>query len=310
MGGTGKTPHVEYLLYLLQYLYKTATLSRGYGRKSHGFILAQQNSTALEVGDEPLLYKLKFPDAIVTVGEDRVMAVPQILHNHPETDAIILDDAFQHRAIKPGLSILLTEYSKLFTRDSLFPVGWLREHKENYHRADIIVVTKCPTEISDVERREIIAEINPFRYQHVYFSSLNYHQPYMLYNTQLRVDIDKATDVLLLCGIANFEPLKLYLQEKARSVFVRDFRDHHTYDEFDLDSIRQTYTNMGEVNKVIITTEKDAARLLPFASWFSENKIEIFVQPVSVLFLGEDEAKFNKDIFQYLDATVNRNQNQ
>ncbi len=305
-GGTGKTPHIEYLITILQYTYKVATLSRGYGRKSHGFQLAEHNTSALQIGDEPRQFKLKFPDTIVAVGEDRVLSIPKILHHHPDTDVILLDDAFQHRSIRAGLSILLTEYSNRFTKDDLMPVGWLREAKSNYHRADIIIVTKCPLHISDAERREILAEIKPFSYQRVYCSAIQYAPLYSFNDSAFKIELNKEVDVLLVCGIARHEELKSYLESKARNVFVRDFRDHHHFDEYDLDSIRETFTNMGDVNKIIVTTEKDAARLEEHRLWFLQNKIEIFVQPIMVQFLNEDGEKFSADILHYIETTIQK----
>lgn len=302
-GGTGKSPHIEYLLALTQYILKTATLSRGYGRRSHGFVIADYNTTALQVGDEPAMFKQKFPEAVVAVGEDRVLAVPKLLDAHPDVDVLFLDDAFQHRPIRAGLSILLTEYHNLFTRDNLLPVGWLREAKHNYHRADIIIVSKCPTDLTEAQRSAIISEIKPFSYQKVYFSTLQYGQIYAFSDHNYKLYLDKDMDVLLVSGIAKFGELKQYLESKARKVYLRDYNDHHRFDSFDLENIRDTFRNLGDVRKVIITTEKDATRLAEHRNWFSENKIEIFVQPVQVQFLGEDGAKFNSDIFRYIEVT-------
>jgi len=260
-GGTGKTPHVEYLIFLLQYIYKVATLSRGYGRKSHGFVIGDHNTSAAQIGDEPKQFKTKFPETIVSVCEDRVLAVPRLLSEHPETDVILLDDAFQHRGIKAGLSVLITEYANLFTRDYLIPVGWLREARSNYHRADIIVVSKCPGDITHEESEKIIQEINPHGYQKIYFSTIQYAPLYSFNDAQCRWNLEKDTDVLLVCGIARFDELKNYLTQKARNVYMRDYRDHYRFDCYDLEVIRETFNNLGDVKKIIVTTEKDAARL-------------------------------------------------
>lgn len=303
VGGTGKTPHVEYLILLLQYVNRVATLSRGYGRKTHGFRIATPQSTADEIGDEPRQFKTKFPETIVAVGEDRMLAIPKILQAHPETDVILLDDAFQHRSVRAGLSILLTEYNNLFTRDALMPLGWLREGKWNYHRADIIVVTKCPDTLIAAEREKIVAEIKPYKYQRVYFSALQYGVLYSFYDLAEKLDLNNNTDVLLVCGIANYTDLEKHLKTKTRNVYVRQFRDHYRYDSIDLDSIRQTYENLGERNKAIVITEKDAARLEPFRHWFLQNKMRIFVQPVAVKFLNDDGQQFNNDITTYIEFT-------
>lgn len=302
-GGTGKTPHVEYLIFLLQYVNRVATLSRGYGRTTHGFLIADSNSSSTEIGDEPRQFKTKFPETLVAVGEDRLLSIPKILQAQPETDVIILDDAFQHRSVRPGLSILLTEYNNLFTRDELMPVGWLREAKSNYHRADIIIVTKCPNELSKAEQDSIVSELKPYPYQKVYFSSLQYEAPYSFYNFNEKMEWQKDVNVLLVCGIARTGDLVRYLEMKAKQVYLRKFRDHHRFDSFDLDSIRQTYENLGAVNKTIIITEKDAARLESFRDWFLQNKIRIFVQPVRVVFLPGNGDSFNRDIFNYVEYT-------
>ena len=303
VGGTGKTPHTEYLIFLLQYVYRVATLSRGYGRKSHGFVIATPQSTANDIGDEPRQFKAKFPETIVTVGEDRVLAIPRILQEQPEADVILLDDAFQHRSVRPGLSVLLTEYKNLFTRDNLLPLGWLREAKSSYHRADIIVVTKCPINLSEQERTAIAEEIKPYSYQKIYFSSLQYGQLYSFTHYNESFAFNGTETVLLVCGIAKPEALLNHLKSKAKAVYLREFNDHHRFDSFDLDSIRQTFENMGDTDKLIVITEKDAARLEPFRNWFLQNKIRIFVQPVTVRFLDNDGEKFSTDILQYIEYT-------
>jgi len=309
-GGTGKSPHVEYLISLLQYTYKVATLSRGYGRKSHGFVIGEENATAAQIGDEPKQFKTKFPETIVSVCEDRVLGVPRLLSERPETEAILLDDAFQHRAIKAGLSILVTEYANLFTRDYLIPVGWLREARSNYHRADIIVVSKCPANMTVDESEKIIKEIEPHGYQKVYFSTMQYGPLYSFIDSKHCRNLEKDTDVLLVCGIAKFEELKNYLAQKANHVYVRDYRDHYRFDRYDLEVIRETFSNLGEVKKIIVTTEKDAARLDEFRDWFLQNKIEIFVQPIAVKFLFDGGEKFNADILHYIDVTKQKTGNQ
>ncbi len=302
-GGTGKTPHIEYLISLLQYTFKVATLSRGYGRRTHGLVIADSTSTSLQIGDEPSQFKAKFPDTVVSVCEDRVLAVPKLLGDHPEIDVILLDDAFQHRAIKAGLSILVTEYANLFTRDYIMPVGWLREARSNYHRADVIVVSKCPANITEAESEKIINEIKPYPYQKVYFTTIQYGPLYSFNDSQKWLNIENDTDVLLVCGIAKFEELKSYLSSKARKVFVRDYRDHYRFDRYDLEVIRETFNNLGDVKKIIVTTEKDAARLEEFRDWFLQNKIEIFVQPIVVRFLLGGSDRFNADILQYIEVT-------
>src|SRR5215467_9259982 len=172
VGGTGKSPMVELLLEHLHKKFKVATLSRGYKRKTRGYALATENSTALDIGDEPMLFHQKFPGVPVAVGEERLVAIPQLLHDRPDTQVIILDDAFQHRAVKAGLNILLTDCNNLFTRDFYLPTGDLRDLKSNYKRADIIVVTKCKFELTREEAELMAEEIDPLPNQQLYFSSI------------------------------------------------------------------------------------------------------------------------------------------
>lgn len=315
-GGTGKTPHVEYLLYLLKYIYKVGTLSRGYGRRSHGFLIADNKATAKSIGDEPMLYHIKHPEAIVAVGEERAIAIPRMLLENPDLDVILLDDAFQHRPIKAGLSILLTEYDKLFTRDEVLPAGWLRESAKHYHRADIIIVTKSPAQLSGMEKLKIKGEINPYPYQHVFFSTLEYGaiQP-LFWDTKeppvaLPDDELQKNDVILLTGIADSSKLVKYLEQKANKVYENRYSDHHYFDEYDLENIRETYTNIESGYKIIITTEKDAVRLLPHRGWFLANNIPIFVQPVYVNFLDTDGVQFNADLAKFIETTRSKISNQ
>src|SRR5215212_8317876 len=182
VGGTGKSPMVEYLVLSLKNLYKVATLSRGYKRKTKGYALASAHTTAIDVGDEPMQFYRKFPDVPIAVGEQRILAIPQLLHDRPETQVIILDDAFQHRAIKAGFNILLTEWENLFTRDFFLPTGDLRDARSSYKRADLIVVTKCPADLSAKEKEETIKEIEPLAHQQVFFSTIVYGTIYHILN--------------------------------------------------------------------------------------------------------------------------------
>lgn len=309
VGGTGKTPHIEYIIHLLKYVYQVGTLSRGYGRRSHGFILADHTATAASIGDEPMIFKIKNPDVTVAVGEERAIAIPKMLLEKPELDVILMDDAYQHRYVRPGLSILLTEYDNLFTRDDVFPAGWLRESKKHYHRADIIIVTKCPETLNDIEQKSIEAELKPFTYQHLYFSAIEYGDLYPLFRDQaqppvtMNADTLKTKDVILLTGIANNAKLLKYLEQKANRVYQNSYKDHHNFDEYDLENIRETYNHIAGDNKVIVTTEKDAVRLWQHRAWFLANNIPIFVQPIRVSFLGNDGAAFDADIIKYVEVT-------
>src|SRR6201991_3119222 len=178
VGGTGKSPMVELLIRTLRSKFEIAVLSRGYKRKTRGYALANESTTALDIGDEPMQFHQKFPDVAVAVGEERIVAIPQLLHDRPDTKVIILDDAFQHRSVRPGMNILLTDYSNLFTRDWWLPSGDLRDAPSSYKRADLIIVTKCPEDLRENERQSITQEIAPLPHQQVFFSSIQYGFPY------------------------------------------------------------------------------------------------------------------------------------
>ena len=184
------------------------------------------------------------------------------------------------------------------------PVGWLREARSSYHRADIIVVTKCPADISEQQKQKLIEEIKPYRYQKIYFTATQYGDAYSFYDASFKYELNKQTDVLLVCGIAKHDELKKYLDTKARNVYVREYRDHHNFDLYDLDAIRETFKNLGDAKKVIVTTEKDAARLEEFTDWFAQNKIEIYVQPITTRFLFDEKDKFDADILRYVEENT------
>ena len=259
-GGTGKTPMTEYLIRLLKNDFKTATLSRGYKRKTIGFAIADEKTTALEIGDEPMQFHQKFPVVTVAVGEERIVAIPQLLHQRPETEVIILDDAFQHRQVKAGLNIILTDSSNLYTRDFILPAGDLRDVRSSSKRADIIIVTKCKADLSEVKKKNIISEIDPLNNQAVYFTTIVYSKPYHLF-TKKTIDIEHDYGILLVCGIANPKPLKEHLTKHADSYEMLRYADHHIFHSNDLKDIKQHFDKIPGNKKVILTTEKDAVRL-------------------------------------------------
>lgn len=300
VGGTGKTPHIEYLIRLLSPHFRMATLSRGYRRKTHGYRLAGPEDNAETIGDEPLLLKLKYGNINVAVGEERALAIPQMINDIPGLQAVLMDDAMQHRAIKAGLTIMLTECEKLFTRDHVLPAGTLREPRSAYKRADMIVVTKCPPDLSLADREKIKKEIAPKAGQLVLFSYLKYDVPYKLLNNVDKLQPNADLDVLLVCGIANPQPLKKYLEASFRNVYLRDFPDHHYFSQDDMDSIYRGLENMDHPNKVIVTTEKDAVRFYRQKNWLLVSKLPIFVQPVSVEFFPESKQLFDTELLKYV----------
>jgi len=225
-GGTGKTPMTEYIVEILRGKFITATLSRGYKRKTRGFAIANKQTTAIDIGDEPMQFHQKFPELIVAVGEERLVAIPQLLHDRPETEVIILDDAFQHRTVKAGMNIILTDYRNLYTRDLMLPAGDLRDIPSSSKRADIIIVTKTKSDLDETEKASIIKEIGPKGNQEVFFTEIVYAQPYHLYSG-MAGDIDPQTDCLLLCGIANPKPLMDFLATHCHSYDMLRYADHH-----------------------------------------------------------------------------------
>ena len=300
VGGAGKSPHVEYLVAFLRDYLEVATLSRGYKRKTTGFLTVNINDDAEKVGDEPLQFKRKFPDVLVAVGENRTFAIPKILGKNPKTQVIILDDAFQHRAVKPGLNILLTPYDNLFTKDFLLPSGRLREWRSAYKRAHTIIVSKCPPVLSEEEMSAVIKEIQPKSYQSVYFSYYDYLPPFYLFNQQYRVRLEEDIDVVLVSGIAGTNYLTDYLHTKVNSITPIEFEDHHYFSKSDIGNMQGTFERLDGKKKIILTTEKDAMRFELHKDHLLKSRIPIFVLPIKVRFHGDDNTKFNEEVKQFL----------
>lgn len=297
VGGTGKSPMVEYLVWVLKNRYKVATLSRGYKRKTKGYALANEKTTAIEIGDEPMLFYKKFPDVPVAIGEERLEAIPQLLHDRPETEVIILDDAFQHRAIHAGLNIVLTDYGNLFTRDFFLPTGDLRDMRSSYKRAHILVVTKCPPHLSRDEKETIISEVSPLPHQKIFFTAISYGSPYHItcHNVQ---EFSEHTEVLLITGIANPRPLKEYLEERVDSYQMMHFGDHYIFTIDDWKEIKTRFKKMEAKNKIILTTEKDAMRLLKFST--EMDGMPFYVMPIEHSFLFDSERDFEFEVLSFL----------
>lgn len=297
VGGTGKSPMVEYLIELLKDKFKVATLSRGYKRKTKGYLLANENTNALDIGDEPMQFHLKFPSVPVAVGEERIEAIPQLLHDCPETGVIVLDDAFQHRSIKAGLNILLTDYSNLFTRDFYLPTGDLRDLKRSYKRAEIIIVTKCKADLNDSERQKLVKEINPLPHQHIFFTAIEYGGLYHVISGTPS-NFTRSTEVLLVSGIANPRPLKKMLEEHSNIYHLLQYSDHHIFTIDDLNEIRKKYDEIEITDKIILTTEKDAVRLQKFSNEIRE--LPFYVIPVRHQFLFNEGAIFDQLVINFI----------
>lgn len=298
VGGTGKSPMVEYLVSLLQSRYLIATLSRGYRRRTKGYALATTTSTALDIGDEPLALYRKFPAIPVAVGEERLLAIPELLHDRPDVQAIILDDAFQHRTIEAGFNILLTEYNNLFTRDFYLPTGDLRDLKRRYKEAEIIVVTKCKEDLTLEEKNRLIHEIKPIEGQHIFFTKLSYGIPYHLLSKS-SLPISSQQEVLLVTGISNPLPLKKWVENQTRTYQLLQYRDHHIFTLDDLRDINKEFKKLSSIESIILTTEKDAVRLEKFAEDIKE--LPFYVVPIQHEFLFNEQSDFNQLVISFIE---------
>ena len=291
VGGAGKTPHTEYLLHTLGEYIDVGTLSRGYGRKTSGFRMVQPNAKARDVGDEPLQLKRKFPNAAVAVSEDRVFGVSNLLQHAPQTRAIIFDDAFQHLAVKPALNILLTEYDRIYTRDSLMPVGRLREWPSGAERADAIIVTKCPAELTAEQRTEVIEELSPKPAQRIFFSRYGHAQPWLVLDPRYRTELLPEYEILLVTAIARVDYLRDALKPRVAKIHDLPFGDHHDFTKRDLGRMVRLFQEIEHDKKLILTTEKDAMRLYAHEAYLREQNLPLFALPAQVEFLPEPVGK-------------------
>ncbi|MEY2828611.1 MAG: tetraacyldisaccharide 4-kinase [Bacteroidota bacterium] len=299
-GGTGKTPQVEYLIKLVQKNnYLPATLSRGYKRKSVGFVLADENSTADLIGDEPLQYFKKFKNIFVAVAENRILGIAELLATSPSIDAVILDDAFQHRAVNAGFNVLLTRYDTLFTEDYLLPMGLLREFRSGANRANAIVVSKIPTSITHENKEKIKASIKKYSSAPVFFSFIKYGDVFSFFNNE---QINSNLETVLLTGIADHTLLLEQCKLNGKKVIPVSFSDHHRFEITDLEMMHRAVINEGKTwnDFNLITTEKDAMRLMSFKFWFDEKKINLFVMPIEVDFIDDSKTKFDDLILKYM----------
>jgi len=305
VGGTGKTPHTEYIARLLKDHFKVAILSRGYKRKTRDFRIASAKSQVIETGDESLQLARNLPDVLVAVDRNRVHGIDMILDNHPEIDVVLLDDGFQHRSLTPGYSILLTDFDRLFFRDHMLPYGNLRENKANMRRADIILITKTPENISPIQRRLIVKEIDKSPYQNLYFTTFRYNSPVPVFNNNMNessAEILKGEGcgVVLVTGIANPQPLKAYLEKDYGEIAHLSFSDHHNFTEKDLVDITSAYNDLKSSVRYLFTTEKDAVRLREFTNIAEPFRSAFFYIPIGVFFLNEDKDEFDNLIIDYV----------
>jgi len=293
VGGTGKSPHIEYLIRLLINKYKIAVLSRGYKRKSKGFQLADKNSTVSLLGDEPLQFFRKFKNILVAVDSDRVNGITSLRELNEPPQIILLDDAFQHRKVKPGLSILLTSFDDLYTDDLVLPSGNLRENRKGAKRANIIIVTKCPVNISIEDRLRIAEKLKLGNRQLIFFSTIEYDESLVGSDKEISVSKLKNYKVLLVTGIANSKPLEEYLGSLKIDFNHLKFRDHHRFSKLDIEKINRRFENIKEHKKLILTTEKDYVRL------FSSKNKSIYYLPIRSKIIDKEE-NFKEEILNYV----------
>ena len=304
VGGTGKTPHVEYLVRLLQDKVCVAVLSRGYKRKSSGFVLAGKDTPMEQIGDEPFQMKQKFPDVTIAVDKKRTRGIERLTSEEADgkaIDVILLDDAFQHRYVKPGINILLVDYHRLIIYDKLLPAGRLREPLKGKNRADIVIVTKCPKELKPMEFRVITRAMGLFPYQHLYFSTLEYDQLRPVFKEASAGTMPRLAEqnVLLLTGIASPRQLLEDLKPEAMSITPLVFPDHHKFRRKDIRRLNEAFEAMPSP-KCIVTTEKDATRLMIAEGLSDEVRRSLYVQPVHIKFMSDQEESFNQNIIGYI----------
>ena len=306
VGGTGKTPHIEYLIRLLSPRYKVAVLSRGYKRKSKGYVLATENTPMEMIGDEPWQMAQKFPDTYIAVDANRRNGIERLMHDSETKDVqvILLDDAFQHRYVSPGRNILLTDYHRLISQDLLLPAGRLRESAQGKERANMVIVTKCPKDMSPMQYR-IIAEALQLRpYQQLFFSTVKYGKMVNLHTHEMRSMSEmRQCNVLQITGIGCPKQMNMDMEKQFASVRSLDFRDHHYYSHSDIQTIAEKLNEIPEP-RIIITTEKDTTRLLTMENLPEEITKHIWVLPIGVQFLQEKKRIFNDKITGYVQKNL------
>jgi tetraacyldisaccharide 4'-kinase len=303
VGGSGKTPHVEYLIRQLHDKVKVAVLSRGYKRKSRGYVLADKQSTARDIGDESYQILKKFPGIYVAVDKKRCNGIERLTSDEAtkDTDVILLDDAYQHRYVKPGINILLVDYHRLIIYDKLLPAGRLREPQSGKARADIVIITKCPADLKPMEFRVLTKALNLYPYQKLFFTTLEYGDLQPLYcGEELPLkEIPEGTHVLLLTGIASPKQMIIDLKPFVSDIVPMTFADHHRFSKKDIRKLNEQFAAMPEP-KMIVTTEKDNARLFGLEGLSEEVRHHIYQLPVRIKFMLGQEEEFNEKIIGYV----------
>jgi tetraacyldisaccharide 4'-kinase len=303
VGGTGKTPMVENIIELLGRRSTIATLSRGYGRRSTGFKIAEEGMTVRDLGDEPYQFYRKYKAIKVAVDANRRRGIKRIVKKFPETKVIVLDDAYQHRYVSPSLSILLTSYDKLYIDDYVLPSGTLREFKGGSKRADIIVVTRTPQVLSPIDRRMISQRLNPQPYQLVFFSYMEYQPLKKIFSaTKASEQLTEKHSVVLFTGIARPANLFYYVKDRVKQVKHLKFKDHHNYSVMDINKVIRQFENLQGKNKIILTTEKDAVRLNQSAFKEMLQGLPVYYIPIKLRFHDRDVRNFKEKIYDSIGS--------
>lgn len=306
VGGAGKSPMAEYIIRLLKEKARVAVLSRGYRRRTKGFRLVKPDDLVVNTGDEPLQFKKKFEDITVAVVEKRVEGINQLKDNH---DVIVLDDAFQHRSVKAGLNILLFDYSRLNNFFLMLPAGNFREPFSGRKRADILMISKCPENLSDTERAEIKKRVKPFSNQSLFFSFLAYGNliSLNLNDEKPLAAITKDTTIILLTGIANPQPLHKKLEGFSNTIIHHDYPDHHNFSTGNITKLASEFKSCISTKKLIITTEKDSQRLQSGSLMELLKDLPVYYLPISAKIHQPDEARFNALIENYVAEYIQHN---
>lgn len=305
VGGTGKTPHTEYLIRLLHKHFQVAVLSRGYKRKSRGFVLAQPDTPVKMIGDEPFQMKQKYPTIHMAVDSNRCHGIEELCKENiaAGTEVVLLDDAFQHRYVKAGLNILLVDYNRLICEDTLLPAGRLREPETAKYRAQIVIVTKCPKDMNPMDFRVLNKQMELYAFQQLYFTTLNYGKLHPLFNggkDYPLTNINGNVHILLVTGIASPKRLENDLSHYNKNIHPLTFSDHHDFSAKDMHRIKQSFEKLPEGKRMIITTEKDAVRMQSNPYLDESIKPYIYVLPIEVTFLQNQEETFNQNIIDYV----------
>jgi len=302
VGGTGKTPHIELLVNLLKPLFKIAVVSRGYKRKTKGYLLADAESTVEQIGDEPRQIKRKFEDIQVAVCEKRVTAVNNLLGLDNKPEVILLDDAYQHRSIKPGYSILLIDSNRITVDDYLMPFGRLRESPHQSSRANMIIITKCPHNLKPIDRRVMAKHLHLKPFQTIFFTGINYKTIIPLFTPAPgNVSITKKTEILLVTGIAKSDNLVMYIKKNISEHITHiPYPDHHNFSKRNMLRIAEVFAQLPGDDKIVLTTEKDAVRLADSTFLPETVKPYLFYVPIEINFIFNDENDFYNQILNYV----------